>query len=197
MTKIIMLSVAVGIAVGYFFIPEFILGYTGYVIDVGLCLMLFFVGMDLGRQKGILEDIKKVGFTIFIVPIMTAIGTIFGSALAGMILKMPIKEAAAVGAGFGWYTFSAVALADYSAELGAAAFISNILRELFAILIIPVVASRVGYLEAIAPAGATAMDTVLPVVARYTDSKIAIFSFVSGCVLSLLVPILVPFIINL
>lgn len=153
--------------------------------------------MDLGRQKDVINDIKKVGISIFVVPIMTVVGTLFGASLGGLILSIPIKEAAAVGAGFGWYTFSAVALADYSAELGAAAFISNVLRELLAIIVIPFIASKIGYLEAIAPAGATAMDTVLPVVVRCTNSRIAVFSFVSGCTLSLLVPILVPFIISL
>ncbi len=48
MTKIIVLSVVLGIGVGYFLTPDFVLGYTGYVINIGLCLMLFFVGLDLG-----------------------------------------------------------------------------------------------------------------------------------------------------
>lgn len=44
MTRVIMLSVAIGIATGYFFVPENLLNYTGYIIDIGLCLMLFLSG---------------------------------------------------------------------------------------------------------------------------------------------------------
>lgn len=197
MTKIIMLSVFSGIAAGYFFVPEQILSYTGYVIDIGLCLLLLMVGIDIGRQKSAFEDIKKTGAIILLVPIMTAAGTIIGSSAAGIILKMPLKEAAAIGAGFGWYTLSSVMLADYSAQIGAAAFISNVMRELFAILLIPLVSSKIGYLEAIAPPGATAMDTSLPMVTRFTDGRTAVYSFVSGVILSMMVPILVPFIISL
>ena len=41
------------------------------------------------------------------------------------------------------------------------------------------------------------MDTVLPVVVGATDERITIYSFASGVVLSLLVPVLVPLIILL
>ena len=43
--------------------------------------------------------------------------------------------------------------------------------------------------------GAAAMDTVLPVVVGATHERITIYSFTSGVVLSLAVPILVPAIV--
>ena len=45
--------------------------------------------------------------------------------------------------------------------------------------------------------GATAMDTVLPVVVSATDERMTIYSFASGMVLSLAVPVLVPAIVSL
>ncbi len=197
MTKIIMCSVVGGILVGLLLIPESMLNYTGYLIDGGLVLLLLLVGLDIGTQSGIRKEIKKMGIAILIVPLMTAIGSIGGGMVAGFLLKMPVKESAAVGAGFGWYSFSAIALADYSTELGAIAFLSNVIRELLAILLIPFIALKIGYLEAIAPAGATAMDTTLPIISRNTESKIAIYAFISGCLLSMLVPVLVPLIISI
>jgi len=197
MTKVIVGSVFFGILIGYIFIPEAFLTYTSYLIDFGLILILFLVGIDIGRQKNIASDIKKMGASILIVPAMTVIGSISGGMLAGIVLNMPIKETAAVGAGFGWYSFSAIALADYSRELGAIAFLSNVIRELFAIILIPIISIKLGYLEAIAPAGATAMDTTLPIISRNTESKITVYAFISGCLLSMLVPVLVPLIIGL
>ena len=44
---------------------------------------------------------------------------------------------------------------------------------------------------------AAAMDTVLPVVVGATHERIAIYSFTSGVVLSLAVPLLVPAIVTL
>ena len=41
------------------------------------------------------------------------------------------------------------------------------------------------------------MDTVLPVVIGATHERITIYSFASGVILSLLVPVLVPLIIML
>ena len=77
------------------------------------------------------------------------------------------------------------------------AFLSNVMREVFAIVLIPILARRVGYLECVGVAGATAMDTVLPVVVRATDERIAIYSFVSGVVLSFAVPVVVPAVVAL
>ena len=74
------------------------------------------------------------------------------------------------------------------------AFLSNILRELLSILLIPTLAKRLGYLECVAMPGAAAMDTVLPVIVSATDRRITVYSFASGLIASLLVPVLVPLI---
>ena len=44
--------------------------------------------------------------------------------------------------------------------------------------------------------GAAAMDVCLPIVEKATRSDIAVYSFVSGVILSILVPVLVPVIIG-
>ena len=110
---------------------------------------------------------------------------------------MSVKDAMAASAGFGWYSLAPMLLADYSPSVSAVAFLSNVMREVFAIVLIPILARRVGYLECVGVAGATAMDTVLPVVVRATDERIAIYSFVSGVVLSFAVPVVVPAVVAL
>ena len=102
------------------------------------------------------------------------------------------------GARFGWYSLSGVILAKlHSTHIGALAFLTNIGRELLAICIIPPVAARFGNLAAIAPGGATAMDTTLPIIARATDGETALLAFTTGVLLSALVPMFVPFLIFL
>lgn len=193
----IILSVVLGIFFGLYAFPQSLVEYIGIFIDLGLCILLFFVGIDIGRNKEIINKIKETGLKILLVPIMVAIGSIVGGIVGGLILGIPLNESGAIGAGFGWYSISAVLLSSYSAETSAIAFITNVWREVLALMLIPYVAKYIGKLESIAPAGATAMDTTLPVIARVTDGQIALISFVTGVVLSTLVPILVPIIIAL
>ncbi|MTI67960.1 MAG: lysine exporter LysO family protein [Firmicutes bacterium] len=193
----IILAVVIGIFTGYFLLPESILTSTGLIIDIGLCLLLFFVGIEIGKNKEVITKIKKMGLKILLIPIMIIIGSLFGSIIAGFILGIPFNESGAIGAGFGWYTLSAMILADYSSELSALAFISNVVREIIALISIPLIAKYIGDIESIAPAGATAMDTSLPVISKSTNPKTAIVSFITGVVLSTAVPILVPIFINI
>lgn len=193
----IILAVLGGILLGYYFPPEFILSNSDIVIDIGLCLLLFFVGIDIGKNKEVLYKIKEMGFKILLVPLMIILGSILGSILAGLIIDLPVNEAGAVGAGLGWYTLSSMMLTNYSSELSTLAFLTNVVREIIGFLIIPLVAKHIGYLESIAPAGATAMDTSLPLISKSTDSKTAIISFITGMILSTSVPILVPIMISI
>ncbi|MDI6602342.1 MAG: lysine exporter LysO family protein [Thermoanaerobacteraceae bacterium] len=197
MIPIIITCLLAGIFIGYFSgIP--LNELSNYVITLGLFVLLFSVGIDLGSNKEILKNIKASGMKLFIIPIGTALGTIVGSLAAGIILSMPLKESVAVGAGFGWYSLSGVLITQlYNVELGTMAFISNVIREVIALLAIPFVSRYIGSMEAIGIAGATAMDTSLPVIVKYNTPDMVIFSFLSGVLLTLLVPILIPIILNM
>ena len=197
MSLSIILTVAVGILSGLFIFPEAFVAHIGVIIDIGLCLLLFFVGMDIGRNKEIINQIKSKGYKILLIPLGVTLGSIAGSVLGGFALGLPMNESSAIGAGFGWYSLSAIVLSKYSAEVGALAFITNVCREVFALVSIPYIARYIGKLEAIAPAGATAMDTSLPIISKATDANTAVISFITGVVLSTLVPILVPILISI
>lgn len=197
MTKKILISVTLGALVGFFFIPEGFLKYIGTIMDIGLCALLFFVGTDLGRNKEIFSQMKEIGVKVIGLPFIVALGSIFGAILAGLIFGYSPTESAAVGSGFAWYTLSPIIIAPYSAELSAVAFLANVTREVAAILFIPVIAQKIGYLEAVSTTGAAGMDTLLPVVSKATDSRTAIICFINGVVLTMLVPILVSFFIQL
>jgi uncharacterized membrane protein YbjE (DUF340 family) len=197
MSLSIILTVVAGILSGLFIFPNVFAEHIGLIIDIGLCLLLFFVGMDIGRNKEIISQIKSKGYKILLIPFGVALGSIVGSVLGGFVIGLPINESSAIGAGFGWYTLSAIILSKYSVEVGALAFITNVCREVIALVSIPYIAKYIGKLEAIAPAGATAMDTSLPVISKATDGNTAVISFITGVVLSTLVPILVPILISI
>lgn len=190
-------AVIAGMLAGRFLLPAAVSAYCGTVIDFGLYLLLFLVGMDMGKQGGVGEAIRQAGFGVLLVPLAVILGTFAGAALAGIFLPMSVKDAIAASAGFGWYSLAPTLLEKYSLSVSAVAFLSNVMREIFAIVAIPVVARRVGFVECVALPGAAAMDTVLPVVVGATSERITIYSFVSGVILSLAVPILVPAIVAL
>lgn len=198
MTKIIIASVTFGMFSGYFFIPDyFITEISGNLLIVGLSVLLFFVGLDLGREGTVVENFKKVGIRILAFPIASIIGCLLFAAIGSLVLPMTAKESVAVASGFGWYTLAPVILSDYSAELSAISFLHNVMREMIGIIIIPIVAKRVGYIEACSLPGAAAMDVCLPVLEKATNSDTAVYAFVMGVVLSIAVPILVPIFIGL
>ena len=197
MTKWIIAAVAAGIALGHFLIPPSWISLCGPLITIGLCLILFLVGVDMGRQGGVWRDIKEAGLRVLLIPAAVAVGTLAASAAAGLLLPLSVKDAMAASAGLGWYSLAPMLLADYSPTVSAVAFLSNVIREVLSIILIPLVARRLGFIECVALPGAAAMDTVLPVVVKSTHDRITIYSFVSGVILSFAVPVLVPAIVAL
>lgn len=194
----IFLSVIAGTMVGYFFLPETVASNMGIVIDIGLMILLFFVGMDIGKQKDILEKVKRIGLKVLLVPIAVIGGSIVGGMLAGLLLKMPINEGGAVGSGLGWYTLSStILLANDYVELSALAFLSNVFREVLGLVTIPLIGKYIGNLETVAISGATAMDTSLPVISESTNPETAIIAFVTGVICTSSVPVILPIVLNL
>ncbi|SHK28337.1 lysine exporter LysO family protein [Desulforamulus aeronauticus] len=198
MTWIILGSVGIGLALGHWLLPEQIVQYLDTVTTTALYLMLFGIGIDLGRQKEVWVRLWNMGWKVLWLPILIATGSLAGAAVAGLLIGLPFNESTAIGAGFGWYSLSGVLIAEiYNVETGALAFITNVARELLTFLLVPLVARYIGRFSAVAPGGATAMDTTLPVITKATGSDMAVIAFISGSVLTTLVPILVPFFIQL
>ncbi len=198
LTYLILGSLALGIGAGYWVIPSSAGQLLGVATNWALYLTLWAVGVDLGRSREILGKVLEMGWKVLLAPLGVAVGSIAGAVLGGFILNLPSNEAAAVGAGFGWYSLSGVLLTQiYSVKVGTIAFLSNVFRELIAVITIPALAKRVGPMAAVAPSGATAMDTTLPLVAASAGSHTALVGFVSGFCLSGMVPFLVPLLVKL
>lgn len=193
--KIILVLIA-GILSGLFILPESVYGSTGLLLDIGLCCLLFFVGIDIGKSKDTFKNLKKVGFKILIVPVMAIIGSLFGGVLCSLIFDMNIFGSLAIASGLSWYTLSPIIITPYSAEFGAIAFLSNVFREVLAFITIPFIAKNIGYLETIAVGAAISMDTGLPIITKNTNQEVVVISFISGIIMSLMVPVLVTIFIG-
>ncbi len=202
-TIIILVSVSLGILLGYISMRTWLTDIETFesrasiVIKAGLCMLLFFIGIDIGLDETVVPNFKKVGLKVLLIPLAIMIGTFAGSFICGLFLPVTMKESFAIGAGFGWYSFAPGVIMDKGYVIaGAISFMHNVMREMFGIVFIPVVAKHVGYVECVGLPGSAAMDVCVPIVERCTSGSIAIYSFVSGVVLSAAVPVLVPIILG-
>ena len=147
LTFIIVIAVVLGMLAGRFVLPAAVTAHCGTVISFGLYLLLFMVGMDMGKQGTLLADIKTAGFQVLLVPVAVCAGSLAFAALAGLVLPLGVKDSMAAASGLGWYSLAPTLLAPYSLSVSAVAFLSNVMREIFAIITIPIVAKYVGYVE--------------------------------------------------
>lgn len=162
------------------------------ILSFELSVLLIFVGIDMGLSGQVLENFKQVGLRVLLIPLSIIVGSLVGAFVTGLILPLGLKESMAIGAGLGWYSLGPAIMMDGGMVTGGAiSFLHNLMREFFSLLLVPVVAKKIGYVEAVALPGSTAMDVCLPVVVRSTNGNIAVYSFVSGVILSAAVPALV------
>lgn len=193
----IFVPVAIGILSGFLFLPNWFIDITGTIIVVGLSILLFFVGIDLGKEGTIVQNFKAAGWRVIMFPFIMIAGTYIGAVVAGIIVGLSAKDALCVASGFGWYTLAPAMLAEYSIEISAISFMHNVMRELIGLLLLPIVAKRIGHIEATGLVGAGAMDVCLPIIVKTTSGNMAIYAFIIGLVLSFSVPVMVSFMMGL
>lgn len=195
MTIIILFLVSLGILCGYFIIPDSVEKHDiELLVTITLYILIFSVGLGIGQNKKIFRNLKQMGLKIIVLPIGTIIGSLFGGFITGLLINKSITISLAIASGFGWYSISAGLLTNLAgAEIGTIAFLSNVFREIMAFILIPILGKYFNPYAAISVGGATTMDTTLPLVKTSTDEKYAVVSFIHGAILSMLVPILVPF----
>jgi uncharacterized membrane protein YbjE (DUF340 family) len=160
--------------------------------------VVFAAGVDVGTKKTIFRMLAQHREKMLLIPLGTALGSALAGGLLGAALGIPINEAAAVAMGLGYYSVSSGILTGLGgAGLGALAFIANVFRELLALAITPLVAKYISPYCAVTPGGATSMDTTLGIISRSTNEEITVIAMLHGVILTVAVPILVPFIYNL
>ena len=165
-------------------------GIKTVIVDV----LLLLIGIGVGSDAASLTRLKSLDRLTFLVPFLIAAGSILGTGLVAFLLPLVgFRSGLAVGAGFGFYSLSSIILTDLQgAQLGAIALIANLTRELFTILFAPLLVKFFGQMAPIASAAATSMDITLPVIQRFSGAQYTLIAILSGVILTILVPILVP-----
>ncbi len=197
MLGIAVFSLLAGLVCGGFLPAEWVAAMDSLCV-FALKVLVFAVGIEIASDRGVWARLRSLGLRVLLLPLGIAVGSLAAGLLAGWFMGMPLNESGAVAAGMGWYSLSAVLLKSLGGvQLGTVAFLANIFRELLALLSIPLLAAHLGPYVAIAPAGATAMDTSLPLITRCTNETVALVSVLTGVLCTALVPLLVPLLYGL
>jgi uncharacterized membrane protein YbjE (DUF340 family) len=189
----------------FIILASFLLGYCLQILEIlpawvsasslhtyALYVLMLFIGILVGSNKQSIDTVKRSGTLALTIPAIAIVGTGVGALLGGAALSMDLNHALAVGWGLGYYSLSSLLIGEWvGAELAVIALLANILRELLTIILAPALARLFGPLGPLVSGGATASDTTLPSITRYSGQEYVPFAIYNGIVLTLLVPILV------
>lgn len=194
---IILLLFSAGVAAGII-IPELKWFSDNDISFKVLLVLMFFAGFCVSGDFSAFQIIKEKGGFLLLVPLLIAVGSLGGAAMVSLLMHdMPLKEGLAIGAGFGYYSLSSLYISAVSGEFyGTIALLTNIFREMATLLLSPLMVMGFGSLAPIASAGATSMDTTLPIISRYSGKEFTVVALINGVILTVAVPLLVSFILS-
>ena len=168
---IILLFFALGVGCGHFHLLPANIDFSQASYAV-LCALITCVGFSVGTDRETLRRFRSLSPSLALLPFCSILGTLAGSLCAWLLIGVhPLKDA----------------------MLGSVALLSNVVREVIVLLGAPLLVRLFGSLAPIAAAGATAMDTTLPIISRACGSQYAPVSIYSGMASDFSVPFLVTF----
>jgi len=172
-----------------YFLPEK-QDWMDKMVTWSLYILIFFTGIGIGRQNAF-ELIKKYHVFVILIPLIAMFGSMLFSLLISLVSKTlnPVNSLA-IASGMGYYSISAIITGQNLGEIvGVTALFTNLLRELLTMLFAPLMVKMFGPLAPIGSGGATAMDTTLPFIKKSSGNEYAIIGFISGVILTILVPV--------
>ncbi|EEH68652.1 MULTISPECIES: lysine exporter LysO family protein [Acinetobacter] len=188
------LALAIGVAIGLL-IKNFDvhIPFNSWYL---LLIFIFLIGIELAFTQ---FDRSWLSWKILLVPVAAIIGSCLASIFNYFILSdhYKLNEVLALAQGYGWYSMSGIVFTElHSAKLGGIALLTDLFREIFAILLMYCLGWRFPR-SAISSAGATSMDVTLAMVKQSCGTHYVPHAMMSGLILSLLAPLLISLFLNL
>lgn len=153
-----------------------------------LLLLILLVGIDLTQVK---LNVQWLSWSILAVPLFVVLGSLVGGAMAAWITGESLRVSLALASGFGWFTLSSVMIGDALGQVyGTMALMTDLLRELLAIMVLYALGRHQPQVG-IGSAGATALDSTLPIIKQACSPDAVPLALVSGFLLTLLAPVFI------
>jgi len=175
-----------------------------------LCILyalMLQVGIGIGSNRGLQQELKKLSPKMLLVPAATITGTLAFSAAASLLLSQwSVFDCMAVGSGFAYYSLSSILITQFkepsiglqlATELGTIALLSNIIREMMSLVGAPLIRKYFGRLAPISAAGVNSMDVLLPSITRCSGKEVMPIAIFHGILIDLSVPFFVNLFCNL
>ncbi|MEB6665553.1 lysine exporter LysO family protein [Acinetobacter vivianii] len=161
-----------------------------------LLIFIFLIGVELAFTQ---FDRSWLSWKILLVPVAAFIGSCLAAIVNYFILSnhYNLNEVMALAQGYGWYSMSGILFTElHSAKLGGIALLTDLFREIFAILLMYCLGWRFPR-SAISSAGATSMDVTLAMVKQSCGTHYVPHAMMSGLILSLLAPLLISLFLSM
>lgn len=168
-----------------------------------LYLLMFQVGIGIGGNRQLRSLLATLKPRMLLAPLATVTGTLLFSALASLLLSQwSVADCLAVGSGFAYYSLSSILITQFkeptlglqlATELGTIALLTNIFREMMALVGTPLLSKYCGRLAPVSAAGVGSMDVLLPVITRYSGRDIIPLALLHGMLVDFSVPFFVSF----
>ncbi|MDH0031992.1 MULTISPECIES: lysine exporter LysO family protein [unclassified Acinetobacter] len=188
------LALAVGILLGIIVnLSNLDIAFNSWYL---LLVFIFLIGIELAFTQ---FDRSWLSWKILLVPIAAFIGSCLASVLNYFLLldHYKLNEVMALAQGYGWYSMSGILFTElHSAQLGGIGLLTDLFREIFAILLMYCLGWRFPR-SAISSAGATSMDVTLAMVKQSCGTHYVPHAMMSGLILTLLAPLLISLFLNL
>lgn len=166
-----------------------------------LYVLMFQVGMGMGSHPTLRHQLRQWNWGMVLTPLATIVGTLTFSAAASLVLSQwSVFDCMAVGSGFAYYSLSSILITQFkeptlgmqlATELGTIALLSNIIREMMALMGAPLFRKYFGRLAPISAAGVNSMDVLLPVITRCSGSEVMPIAIFHGILIDFSVPFFV------
>ena len=160
-----------------------------------LYALMLQVGISIGSNKNLKAIVSHLHPKMLLIPLGTIIGTLLFSALASLLLRQwSVFDCMAVGSGFAYYSLSSILITQFKEpSIG----LTNIFREMMALLGTPIIKKYFGKLAPISAAGVNSMDVLLPSITRYSGKEMIPIAILHGILIDISVPVFVSFFCNL
>jgi uncharacterized membrane protein YbjE (DUF340 family) len=151
-----------------------------------LYVLVALVGVDLSQVR-----LRQMSRIYLLLPLVIVLGLVLAALLSSYILKRSVLELLLVGSGLGWFSLAGSLVGTLvGPELGSLAFLTNLMREFYAIIFLYFFGRRYAY-GSIAVCAATAMDSTLPFVKSNCSAQQVQLAIYVGFVMTLIAPLLI------
>ncbi len=191
--KLLLILIA-GWVFGYYVKYATITKYLNYLIIMELLALILIIGLDIGSYINMSFILR--GYLGLVIAATSILGSSISGLILHFILNIPLSASLGISMGMGWYSLAGPLLSvKFGPAIGTLAFLANFLREQLTYLLVPSMII-IGFrdLSLVSIGGATSMDDTLPIYRLYMGEMGGFIAFISGFAITMVLPILLPYV---